>query len=255
MAEEIGYDESLKILGLNRNYTAEQLKENFRAAVLKNHPDKGGSTEKMTRINLANDYLERALNNMFLRTPVSVPKHTPKYTPTSVPKYTPVDVSEYTSYNTSNESYGDSSNGKWYSKAEDEIKEVWGDKWRSKDEDRSTRSSDGRVWVSTKVRYLIIELEAIIMHVGKLKNYIIIRCVKGAPVLLRVDVCTKLREFVDRLKAGESASVVRPLVLVFLDQFIERVLKHTKESLGSSDMSDVEHIMSINFHITSIKIV
>lgn len=50
-------DEALRILGLNRNFTAADLKVAYRKASVENHPDRGGDAEKMKDINNANDVL------------------------------------------------------------------------------------------------------------------------------------------------------------------------------------------------------
>lgn len=46
-------DEALRVLGLSGSYTADDLKKKYRAASMANHPDRGGSTEKMQQVNAA----------------------------------------------------------------------------------------------------------------------------------------------------------------------------------------------------------
>ncbi len=49
--------EAYKILGANENTSEEELKKLYKSLVLQNHPDKGGSEEKMKSINEAYNYI------------------------------------------------------------------------------------------------------------------------------------------------------------------------------------------------------
>lgn len=56
-------DEALEVLGLSRGYTADELKKSYRRAALKNHPDRGGSDDAMSRINSAYELLSKRVGN------------------------------------------------------------------------------------------------------------------------------------------------------------------------------------------------
>lgn len=47
-----------RILGLSSDYTQEDLKTAYRAAVMKNHPDLGGNAERMVQINIAKSLID-----------------------------------------------------------------------------------------------------------------------------------------------------------------------------------------------------
>ena len=55
---EMSIQDAMETLGVDSGYTDAQLKKAFRRAANKNHPDKGGSTEKMKLVNQANDLLK-----------------------------------------------------------------------------------------------------------------------------------------------------------------------------------------------------
>jgi len=52
-------DEALKILSIDRGYTIDSLKSAYRRAAMKHHPDRGGSHEAMTDVNLAFELLSK----------------------------------------------------------------------------------------------------------------------------------------------------------------------------------------------------
>lgn len=49
--------DALKVLGLQSNFTDDQLKTAYKKAAVANHPDKGGDVAKMQQINVARDVL------------------------------------------------------------------------------------------------------------------------------------------------------------------------------------------------------
>lgn len=55
--------EAKRILGLADNFTADQLKKNYRKLARRYHPDNGGDDEKMKMLNEAKDVLENHLKN------------------------------------------------------------------------------------------------------------------------------------------------------------------------------------------------
>lgn len=57
---EMTREEALSILGLPASFDAEELKKAYRKASSLNHPDRGGSTEMMQKVNQANDLLSKS---------------------------------------------------------------------------------------------------------------------------------------------------------------------------------------------------
>ena len=57
---EMTREEALSILGLPATYDAEELKKAYRKASSLNHPDRGGSTAMMQKVNQANDLLTKS---------------------------------------------------------------------------------------------------------------------------------------------------------------------------------------------------
>ena len=56
---EMSASEAEQILGLSGKYSAAQVKSSYRKMSLKHHPDRGGSTEMMKKVNVAYDLLKR----------------------------------------------------------------------------------------------------------------------------------------------------------------------------------------------------
>ncbi len=56
---EMNVQDAMKVLGLDSGFSAADLKKAFRRASSANHPDKGGSTDKMQQVNRANDLLSK----------------------------------------------------------------------------------------------------------------------------------------------------------------------------------------------------
>jgi len=56
---EMSASEAEQILGLSGSYSAAQVKSSYKKMSLKHHPDKGGSTEMMKKVNAA--YFENRL--------------------------------------------------------------------------------------------------------------------------------------------------------------------------------------------------
>ena len=56
---EMSASEAEQILGLSGRYSAAQVKSSYRKMSLKHHPDRGGSTEMMKKVNVAYDLLKK----------------------------------------------------------------------------------------------------------------------------------------------------------------------------------------------------
>jgi len=56
---EMSAAEAEEVLGLSGKYSASQVKSSYRKTSLKHHPDKGGSTEMMKKVNAAYEMLKR----------------------------------------------------------------------------------------------------------------------------------------------------------------------------------------------------
>lgn len=60
MLEAMSYDDAVKLLGLSGQWSSDDLTKAYRIASIKNHPDKGGSTETMAMINVAYEQLKKS---------------------------------------------------------------------------------------------------------------------------------------------------------------------------------------------------
>lgn len=61
LIEGMTVDQAFKVLGINpSNYKKDDLKDIYRKAAIKNHPDKGGDVNVMTQINLAYELLKNS---------------------------------------------------------------------------------------------------------------------------------------------------------------------------------------------------
>ena len=56
---EMSASEAEQILGLSGKYSASEVKSSYRKMSLKHHPDRGGSTEMMKKVNVAYDLLKK----------------------------------------------------------------------------------------------------------------------------------------------------------------------------------------------------
>ena len=69
---EMSASEAEQILGLSGRYTSAQVKSSYRKMSLKHHPDKGGSTEMMKKVNAAYEILKKGSSSSSSRRSSSV---------------------------------------------------------------------------------------------------------------------------------------------------------------------------------------
>ena len=69
---EMSSSEAEQILGLSGRYSASQVKSSYRKMSLKHHPDRGGSTEMMKKVNVAYEILKKGSSSSSSRRSSSV---------------------------------------------------------------------------------------------------------------------------------------------------------------------------------------